>query len=130
MSKDPEDVEKCSKSVHSIRIAGNKTPLAIYQISREKAINRGESLDAASDPLYGHDPHAPLPPLDELQSDLSVVDYTGYPDIAAERDARITLNGDDEVEECKDILKDIDYLAEDGNSGIDIYCQAVLTVTE
>ncbi|KAJ6599541.1 hypothetical protein B0H10DRAFT_1959063 [Mycena sp. CBHHK59/15] len=123
-------------NLHKIRTAGNKTPLAIYQLSKEKAINReywtgdpGDDLETILDPAYGHNPNAPLPLLDELRDDPTAPDYMEYPDVSAEREAGIVIN-DDEVEQCKQILKNIHYLAEDGNSGIDIYCQAVLVVTE
>ncbi|KAK6993193.1 hypothetical protein R3P38DRAFT_2800929 [Favolaschia claudopus] len=106
-------------------------------ISREKAINRGywtgdpgDDLATASDPDYGHDPQAPLPPMDELQMDPTAADFSEYPDVAPERDAGIVINDDDEVQECKEILAGLDCLSDDGNWGIDHYCRAVMCVTQ
>ncbi|KAK6981351.1 Integrase catalytic domain-containing protein [Favolaschia claudopus] len=111
---------------HKVRTAGNKTPQAIFELSKEKAIN----LATALDPNYGHDPDAPLPSTDELQSDPAAADYSEYPDVAAERNAGIVINDDDEVKECKEILTEMDFLSDDGNWGIDLYCTAVMRVTE
>ncbi|KAJ7663756.1 hypothetical protein DFH06DRAFT_986261 [Mycena polygramma] len=131
------DETTASWNLHKVRTAGNKTPLAIFQLSREKAINRGywtgdpgDDINTASDPTYGQDPEAPLPPLDEMQNDPAAPDYAEYPDVSAEREAGILINDDEEVQECKDILSDMDLMSEDGNWGIDHYCQAVLCVTE
>ncbi|KAK6997242.1 Integrase catalytic domain-containing protein [Favolaschia claudopus] len=79
---------------------------------------------------YGHDPQAPLPPMDELQTDPTAADFSEYPDVAAERDAGIVINDDDEVQECKEILAGQDFLSDDGNWGIDHYCRAVMCVTQ
>ncbi|KAK7027033.1 Integrase catalytic domain-containing protein [Favolaschia claudopus] len=122
---------------HKLRTAGNKSPQAIFELSKEKAINRGywtgdpgDPVSDASDPHYGQDPDAPLPPTDELQSDPSSADYSEYPNVAAEREAGIVINDDDEVRECKEILMGMDFLSDDGNWGIDLYCDAVMRVTE
>ncbi|KAF7349604.1 Integrase catalytic domain-containing protein [Mycena sanguinolenta] len=126
-----------SWNLHKVRTAGNKTPQAIYQLSREKAINRGywtgdpgDDINTASDSAYGQDPDAPLPPLDELQEDPAAPDYFEYPNVSAEREAGILVNDDDEVQEFKNILAGMDLSSDDGNWGIDHYCQAVVAVTE
>ncbi|KAK6981210.1 hypothetical protein R3P38DRAFT_3333867 [Favolaschia claudopus] len=118
---------------HKLRTAGNKFPQAIF--GKEKAINRGywtgdpgDPVSDASDPHYGQDPDAPLPPTDELQSDSTSVDYSEYPNVAAEREAGIVINDDDEVRECKEILMGMDFLSDDGNWGIDLYCDAVMNL--
>ncbi|KAJ7938739.1 hypothetical protein B0H13DRAFT_1851326 [Mycena leptocephala] len=90
----------------------------------------GDDINTASDSAYGQDPDAPLPPLDELQDDPPAPEYSEYPDVSAEREAGILINDDDEVRECKEILADMDLSSDDGNWGIDHYCQAVLVVTE
>ncbi|KAK7034254.1 hypothetical protein R3P38DRAFT_2772390 [Favolaschia claudopus] len=126
-----------SWNLHKLRTAGNKSPHAIFQLSREKAINRGywtgdpgDPLSTASDPHYGQDPDAPLPPAEELQTDPTAADYTEYPDVAAEREAGVVINDDDEVSECREILSGMDFLSDDGNWGIDLYCTAVMRITE
>ncbi|KAK7042825.1 hypothetical protein R3P38DRAFT_3449530 [Favolaschia claudopus] len=47
----------------------------------------GPRGSTASDPHYGQDPDAPLPPAEELQTDPTAADYTEYPDVTAEREA-------------------------------------------
>ncbi|KAJ7923702.1 hypothetical protein B0H13DRAFT_1864687 [Mycena leptocephala] len=83
----------------------------------------GDDINTASDSAYGQDPDAPLPPLDELQDDPPAPEYSEYPDVSAEREAGILINDDDEVRECKEILADMDLSSDDGNWGIDHYCQ-------
>ncbi|KAJ7854131.1 hypothetical protein B0H13DRAFT_1903773 [Mycena leptocephala] len=52
--------------LHKLRTANNKSPFAIYKLSREKAINGGYWTDLiASHPSYGDDPNEPfLPSMD------------------------------------------------------------------
>lgn len=112
---------------HKIRTAGNKTPTAIYELSRQRAINRGywsgdpgDDLATANDPLYGHDPTVPMPPTDELAADPSGPTEDEYSMVAEEKEAGIFVNGDDEIEEIREILQDWDLAADDGNWGIDM----------
>ncbi|KAJ7222008.1 hypothetical protein C8J57DRAFT_1253761 [Mycena rebaudengoi] len=74
---------------HKIRTAGNKTPIAIYQHSPERATNRGywtgdpgDDLTTTSHPSYGEDPSERLPPPDELSGDPTAPNLTEYPDVA------------------------------------------------
>ncbi|KAJ6616080.1 hypothetical protein B0H10DRAFT_2219820 [Mycena sp. CBHHK59/15] len=115
-----------SWNLHKIRTANNKSPQAIYELSREKAINRGywtgdpgDDIATASHPSYGEDSNEALPPLDELSSDPTAADYTEFADAAAEHAAGIYVNHDDEVEEMKTALGSLDYMEDDGNWGID-----------
>ncbi|KAJ7884795.1 hypothetical protein B0H14DRAFT_3857057 [Mycena olivaceomarginata] len=57
-------------------------------------------------------------------------DYTEPVDTAAERDTGVFINHDDEVEEMKAALGNFDYIADDGNWGIDTYCRAVRIATD
>lgn len=128
---------------HKIRTAGNKSPIAIYELSRQHAINRGywtgdpgDDIETASNPLYGHDPSAPAPPADELlddptelEDDDSEADGTTEKDTEKEKSSGICVNEEEEIEVVRDVLKDWDLAVEDGNHGIDMYCQAVLAVT-
>lgn len=122
-----------SWNLHKIRTAGNKTPTAIYQLSREKAINRGywtgdpgDDISTASDPHYGDDPNERLPPADELQNDPAHLDRSEYPDHTAEHNAGVFINDDDEITEGRGILHGLDITEDDGNWGIDTYCRAVV----
>lgn len=117
---------------HKIQTAGNKTPVAIYELSQRLAINRGywsgdpgDDLATASEPSYGHDPTVPIPPADELAADPSVPVMEDYGDATAEKAAGVFLNGDDEIEAAWEVLQNWDLGADDGNWGIDMYCQAV-----
>ncbi|KAJ7119245.1 hypothetical protein C8R43DRAFT_901076 [Mycena crocata] len=125
-----------SWNLHPLRTAHNKSPLAIYELSREKAINRGywtgdpgDDITIASDPTYGEDSSAPLPPLDELGNEPQTTDYTEFPDAATEHAAGVYVNRDEEVEEMRVALGNLDIKADDGNWGIDVYCRAVLLAT-
>ena len=61
---------------HKLRTEHNKTPIAIFELSRETAITRGywtgdpgDSVEVASDPSYGFDGEAPMPPAAETAED-------------------------------------------------------------
>jgi hypothetical protein len=120
---------------HKVRTARNKTPIAMFELSREAAIRRGywtgdmgDDLATATNPLYGYDGEAPLPP---------VADHHGEPDavsqepdgIAAEREAGICINDDDDLQDVRELMPDFDFDSDDENWGIDVYCQAVIVLT-
>ncbi|KAJ7301576.1 hypothetical protein DFH08DRAFT_978601 [Mycena albidolilacea] len=86
-----------SWNLHKIRTAKYKSPQAIYELSRAKAINRGywtgdpgDDFATASHPSYGEDVSGPLPP-SELVDDPEAPDYQEPADAAAERDASTTM---------------------------------------
>ncbi|KAJ6554736.1 hypothetical protein B0H19DRAFT_927723 [Mycena capillaripes] len=119
---------------HKIRTAGNRTPIALYELSRETAIRRGywtgdmgDTRETASDPLYGYDGEAPNPPAgtqaDSVESDPTP---TGTQE---QREAGICVNDDDELGRVRDLMQDFDFDADDGNWGIDVYCRAVLLLS-
>jgi hypothetical protein len=116
---------------HKLRTERNKTPIAIYELSREAAITRGywtgdlgDDLATASDPLYRFDGEAPIPPAAEVQDDAQEGEEPSGSD--DERAAGVSVNGDDELHEAEELLADIDLNAEDGNWGIDVYCEAMI----
>ncbi|KAJ7761442.1 hypothetical protein B0H16DRAFT_1414953 [Mycena metata] len=118
---------------HKIRTAKNKTPVALYELSREAAIARGywtgdpgdDIATVANDPLYAYDGEAPLPPAGE-----NAVDPENVRDvpvgIAAEREAGIAINDDDELNAIKELMPDFNFDEDDNNWGIDVYCRAVV----
>lgn len=69
-----------------------------------------------------------MPPSDELASDPMAPVTEDFPDVAAEKAAGIFVNSDEEIEEMRDVLHNWDFEMDDGNWGIDMYCQAVLAV--
>jgi hypothetical protein len=117
---------------HKLRTERNKTPIAIFELSREVAINRGywtgdpgDDLETASDPAYGFDGHAPMPPAAEMGDDSE--EQGDQPSgLEEERAAGVSMNGDDELSEAQTLLDGFDADADDGNWGIDVYCEAVL----
>jgi hypothetical protein len=87
------DETLASWNLHKFRTTKNKTPLAIYELGREMAINRGYStgnpgddLATASHPSYGGDGSAPLPPSDELANDPEANSGFGIKDANQEGD--------------------------------------------
>ncbi|TFK50896.1 hypothetical protein OE88DRAFT_1630323 [Heliocybe sulcata] len=121
---------------HKVRTAGNKSPVALYELSKEKAMNQGywadpgDDVEAANDPLYGHDPSEPVPPEDDLHNDPQHSHMEEeLPDTAAEREAGLFVNADDEIQWARDIIGGMDLERDDGNWGIDLYCQAVVLLS-
>lgn len=119
---------------HKIRTERNKTPVALFEISREQAIQRGywtgDPGDAiervANDPLYGYDGEAPLPPVGETDD---VPDSSDPPvGVDAEREAGVCINDDAELIAVKELMPEFDFEEEDNNWGIDVYCRAVIVL--
>ncbi|KAJ3567916.1 hypothetical protein NP233_g6054 [Leucocoprinus birnbaumii] len=104
---------------HSLRTASNKTPIAIYELSKTKAINLGywnnDPGDAASsvDGLYGFDgEETPVPEAELLR----------------EHDYQSGRDSDDgpALAEARNVLNGLPVDSDDGNHGINWYCQAIL----
>ena len=130
------DETVASWNLHKVRTAGNKTPVALYQLSREKAINQGywtgdpgDDVDNVSD-NYGEDINEAFAPADELTEDPQTADYRDFgDDVEGEREAGIFVNDDEEIEAAKERLGDYNFAADDGNFGIDVYCNAITRLT-
>ncbi|KAJ7615852.1 hypothetical protein FB45DRAFT_757492 [Roridomyces roridus] len=127
------DETRHSWNLHKIRTAGNKTPVAMYQLSKTRAINRGywtsdpgDDVPTASAPGYGEDPEEQLPPADELAEDPTTATPQGHGSTQEEFTAGIFVNEDEEIAAARGILEGFDLDEDDGNSGIDVYCRAVL----
>ncbi|KAF8953974.1 hypothetical protein BDZ97DRAFT_1678437 [Flammula alnicola] len=129
------DETVASWNLHKVRTAGNKTPLALYQISREQAINQGYWTGDPGDPLeeinaeYGVDGEESFPPADELEHDPTQPNYEEFPSRNAERDAGIFLNDDEEIDAARAALEGMNFEFDDGNFGIDVYCEAITRLT-
>ncbi|KAJ7601604.1 hypothetical protein DFH06DRAFT_1025391 [Mycena polygramma] len=120
---------------HKVRTARNKTPIAMFELSRETAIRRGywtgdpgDDLATAADPLYGYDGEAPLPPIGDQDGEPSAVAQEPV-GIDAEREAGICINDDEELQGVQDLMPDFDFGRDDENWGIDVYCAAVILLT-
>ncbi|KAI5885431.1 uncharacterized protein SCHCODRAFT_02557851, partial [Schizophyllum commune H4-8] len=106
---------------HKIRTEGNRTPLAIYELSREFALNRGYWTGDAGDlvesvgAMYGSQDHgAPVPPTDEVVEDP--IHPREEPEgVQAQKDAGIVINDDAELEYARSMLPDFDFMRDDGN---------------
>lgn len=115
-----------------MRTQHDKTPVAVYELSRTAAITRGywtgdpgDDPNVASDPLYGYDGDAPLPP--SAVSDNEPLQRMEQPlGTAAERESGILVNGDEDLMAAQELLGDFDCDADDGNWGIEVYCEAVI----
>ncbi|KAK0488245.1 hypothetical protein EDD18DRAFT_1081664 [Armillaria luteobubalina] len=111
---------------HQLSTEHYKTPIALYELSQEKAMQHGywtgdlgDSVDEVQgNPYYGIDgdindnyPFAPPEP-------------TGKED-----EAEVALNNDEDIEFVKEVMGDFDFKAEDSNWGIEVYCKAVIRLT-
>ncbi|KAF6759845.1 hypothetical protein DFP72DRAFT_805956 [Ephemerocybe angulata] len=130
------DETRTSWNNHGIRTARNKTPVAIYELSREHAINSGYWHDDAGDCLeevdeeYGHDPEGGAPPVTEVRDDPVAPRSDDFAGVEEEKDAGIFVTGDEDIEEAREVLKDMNLASDDGAYGIDRYCEAVVYLTE
>ncbi|THU77321.1 hypothetical protein K435DRAFT_878011 [Dendrothele bispora CBS 962.96] len=106
---------------HRIRTARSKTPVAIWELSREYAINRGywtgdpgDDRATANHPLYGVDGESE----DTIPGDHQV----------DEEMDQVMVNDDAEIEAAKEILRNSHFYweREDGNWGIEVFCEAVI----
>ncbi|KAJ6624606.1 hypothetical protein B0H10DRAFT_1908466 [Mycena sp. CBHHK59/15] len=123
---------------HKIRTDCNKTPVAIYEVSREAAIRRGywtgdpgdDINTVANDALYGYDGEAPLPPPSDAALDATIHTPMEAPlGLEEERAAGICLNDDDELAAIWELMPDFDFDFEDGNWGIYVFCRAVVLLS-
>lgn len=118
-------------NLHKVHTAGNKTPLALYQLSREQAINQGywtgdpgDDLDAV-DTMYGEDGEAGLPPANELSDDPVDRSHREFFSTDEERNAGIFVVDDEEIQEAMSKLGDMDFDIDDGNYGLNLYFEAI-----
>ncbi|KAJ7624457.1 hypothetical protein FB45DRAFT_796410, partial [Roridomyces roridus] len=123
------DRTRDARNHHKIRTEQNRTPIAMYELSREAAIRRGywtgdpgdEMVDVHD--LYGFDPEARTAESESFEEPLERLNQpTAVPD---EREAGVLLNDDEELKAATDLLPRFEWTREDGNWGIDVYCEAV-----
>lgn len=113
---------KAGWNLHKIRTEGNRTPVALYELSKQKAIHQGywtgdpgDSVHDADHPNYGYDPEAPLPPANELRAE----------DDPEAENTNLFVNADEHLDMAREILAHIDLDKDDGERGIAVYVEAV-----
>ncbi len=100
---------------HRIRTAQHRTPIAIFELSRQHAITRG---------YWTGDPG----------DDIHIANLSGYgleegnQHVEPEDSDNIRVNDDEDIEYVRRAFSGmgVDLQKEDGNWGIEVYCEAVL----
>ena len=123
-----ESLNRCKEAwnFHQLGSEHNKSPMALFALSRQTALSRGywtgdpgDAVEDAEDPLYGFDGEAPVPPPAEQQEDANG---------RAEEDPGLCGMGPDGERELEGVLNrlgDFDLDREDGNWGINVYLEAI-----
>ena len=75
--------------------------------------------------MYGEDGDSGFPPANELAEDPSEGNQREFCTTAEEREAGIFVVDDEEIEEAMSNLEEMSFDIDDGNFGIDLYCEAV-----
>ncbi|KAK7029158.1 hypothetical protein R3P38DRAFT_3189395 [Favolaschia claudopus] len=75
--------------------------------------------------MYGFDGEERAPP-SSLESNEPLERMEQPTGTTAEREGGILVNGEDDLGYAKEVLGDFDYDRDDGNWGIEVYCEAVL----
>lgn len=120
---------------HKVRTAKNKTPLAMFELSRATAITQGywtgdpgDSLDTATDPLYGCDGEAGRLSQNTFEPSNAEEDPVDIEEDVLEES--VVSRPDQELEWLREILEDFNFEEDDGNWGIDVYLNAVTLAYE
>ncbi|KAJ7272266.1 hypothetical protein C8J57DRAFT_1064396, partial [Mycena rebaudengoi] len=115
---------------HRVRTERNRTPIALFELSREAALRGGYWTGDAGDTrteineLYCVDGEGPAP-----QNDDDPTERTEQPTTPqAQREAGLLVNDDDELKLAATLLEGFDLNRDDGNWGIDVYCEAVVAL--
>lgn len=119
---------------HSIRTEGNLTPVALFELSRERGIREGwweydpgDPIEFAADPDYGVDGEGPLPPEGEMREEWQRTHRR-----ADENDVGFEVDEEkaEMLAEARRLLDGrIDLNRDDMNWGIDVYIEAVTLLT-
>ncbi|KAK0445297.1 uncharacterized protein EV420DRAFT_1314236 [Desarmillaria tabescens] len=111
---------------HQLRTEHYKTPIAIYELSREKAIRRGywtgdpgdHADQVRGDPHYGVD--------GDIENDYPYAP----PEAVQEQDPADTeVNHDEDIDMARKLMGDFDFERDDLNWGIEVYCEVVSILT-
>jgi hypothetical protein len=123
---------------HKVRTAGHRTPIAMFELSKERAINGGYWKNDPGDGLenvgddYGEDGETwSVPPAEELAEDPAAPHSDRFDTVDDERNAGIFVSEDKAIQEAREVLESVgfDFKADDENWGMDLYCAAVFRLT-
>lgn len=117
---------------HRVRTEGNLSPVALFELSRERGLREGwwqydpgDPVEIANNPEYGVDGQGPTPPEDEMREEW---------ERAHRQDVEAGFEVDDEKEEMLEEARRhlhgrIDLTRDDLNWGIEVYLEAVTLLT-
>jgi hypothetical protein len=106
------DRTKESWNHHQIRTERNRSPVALFELSREEAIrlgywtgDPGDAVDGVNE-VYGVDGEGPVPPPEDSEAG--------------------NFSSDAEIQLARELMGDFDWDRDDGNWGIEVFCEAVI----
>ncbi|KAF6746368.1 hypothetical protein DFP72DRAFT_823198 [Ephemerocybe angulata] len=116
---------------HSLRTERYKTPFALYELSKERAINAGywdfDAGDNVSNVGDDYGEEGDEPGAEDSQPVPPRSDY--FETLDDEIEAGIVTTDDEVLSEARDALGGMDLEKDDGAWGIDTYCEVVLRLT-
>lgn len=103
---------------HGLRTEQNRSPHVIFHLSRSEGqrlgwwtdADYGDTIEDASDPLYGVDGVGPVPEILTAEEEIG---------------EGIRVHDDERLKKAQILLPGIDFEREDGNRGMDVYQEVV-----
>lgn len=104
---------------HQLRTEHHKTPLALYELSREHAKTRG---------YWTGDPGDDVQTAQHLSYGLEDEEVPGDHQVPEEDSGSIRVNEDEDITFAREAFQKMDFntARDDSNWGIDVYCEAIL----
>lgn len=102
---------------HQIRTAHYRTPVAMYELSRQQLMNQGVWTGDVGDNISLVDGWYGVEGVEDAGLAVPPVDPS---------DPNSALHDDADIQEAREALGDFDFTEDDGNWGIDVYCRAAL----
>ncbi|KAF6765342.1 hypothetical protein DFP72DRAFT_797978 [Ephemerocybe angulata] len=119
---------------HALRTERYKSPLAIYELSKETAINLGYWNSGGIgddirevDENYGVEGDEALPASEEAEPTAPRSDH--FESLEEEIEAGIVITDDEFIAEAREALGDMDFAVDDGSWGMDTYCEVVIRLS-
>ncbi|KAF5340076.1 hypothetical protein D9611_012341 [Ephemerocybe angulata] len=118
---------------HSLRTERYKTPLALYELSRETAINAGYwNSDVGDRPEDVNDDYGvegECASEKEAEEEPVAPRSDHFASLEEEIEAGIVITDDEFIAEAREAVSDMDLGQDDGSWGIDLYCDVLLRLT-